>query len=77
VLRARGLPIGRERARRLLAAWGLGHGRFKKKRRVIPASTAAAELPQGRRVQIDATRLSLAEGVTWVYVVEDVASRVC
>jgi putative transposase len=28
-------------------------------------------------VQIDATRLSLADGVAWVYVVEDVASRVC
>jgi putative transposase len=77
VLRARGLHIGRERVRRLLAALGLGHGGFKKRRRAVPASTATTELPQGRRVQIDATRLSLADGVTWVYVVEDVASRVC
>jgi putative transposase len=77
VLRARGLHIGRERVRRVLAALGLGHERFKKKRRAIPASPATTELPQGRRVQIDATRLSLADGVTWVYVVEDVASRVC
>jgi putative transposase len=77
VLRARGVHIGRERVRRLLAALGLGHERSKKKRRAMPASPATTELPQGRRVQIDATRLSLADGVTWVYVVEDVASRVC
>jgi putative transposase len=78
VLRARGVHIGRERVRRFLAAaLGLRHERFKKKRRAIPASTTTTELPQGRRVQIDATRLSLADGVTWVYVVEDVASRVC
>lgn len=36
-----------------------------------------AELPEGRRVHIDATRLSLADGVAWVYVVEEVASRMC
>jgi putative transposase len=34
-------------------------------------------LPKGRRVQIDATRLSLADGFAWVHVVGDVASRVC
>lgn len=35
------------------------------------------ELPEGRRVQIDATRLTLDDGVAWIYLVEDVASRVC
>ncbi len=77
VLKARGLRIGRERVRRLLAALGLAHERPRKKRRAAPAITAAAEFPGGRRVQIDATRLSLSDGVAWVYVVEDVASRVC
>ncbi len=32
--------------------------------------------PAGRRLQIDATRLSLADGVCWVYHVLDVQSRV-
>jgi putative transposase len=77
VLKARGLCIGRERVRRLLAGLGLAHGRRKKQRRATPVVTARAEFPQGRRVQIDATRLALADGVAWVYVVEDVASRMC
>jgi putative transposase len=77
VLRVGGLRIGRERVRRLLAAVGLAHERLKKKRRAAPAATAKAELPPGRRVQIDATRLTLGDGVTWVYVVEDATSRAC
>ena len=77
VLKARGLHIGRERVRRLLAALGLEHRCLPKRRRAAPAITAAAEFPAGRRVQIDATRLSCSDGVTWVYVVEDVASRLC
>ena len=77
VLKARGLRSGRERVRRLLAVLGLKHARPLKTRRAAPAVTAMAERPQGRRVQIDATRLSLMDGVAWVYVVEDVASRVC
>jgi putative transposase len=77
VLKARGWGIGRERVRRLLATLGLAHEHREKKRRATPAATAMAELPPGRRVQIDATRLILGDGVTWVYVVEDVASRAC
>jgi putative transposase len=77
VLRAHGQCIGRERVRRLLAAMSLQHERPKKKRRPTAAVTAGAEFPTGRRVQIDATRLSLADGVAWIYIVEDVASRVC
>ena len=37
---------------------------------------AAPEWPKGRRIQIDATRLSSADGVCWVYHVLDVQSRV-
>ena len=77
VLKARGRGIGRERVRQLLAMLGLAHERLPKKRRATPAVTAMAELPPGRRVQIDATRLALSDGVTWVYVVEDAASRAC
>jgi putative transposase len=77
MLKARGQGIGRERVRRLLAMLGLTHVRLRKKRRAPPAVTAMAALPPGRRVQIDATRLTLGGGVTWVYMVEDVASRAC
>jgi transposase InsO family protein len=77
VLKARGWRMGRERVRRLLAALDLEHERPKKRRRAAPGPPTAAELPEGRRVQIDATRLSLSDGVAWVYMVEDVASRVC
>jgi putative transposase len=77
VLRGRDLWVGREGVRRLLAELGLKHERRPKKRRATPGGGAMAELPEGRRVQIDATRLSLADGVAWVYVVEDVASRMC
>lgn len=37
---------------------------------------APPEWPAGRRIQIDATRLSLADGVCWVYHLLDVESRV-
>lgn len=77
MLTARGLRIGRERVRQLLAGLGLAHARHKKQRRARPPVPARTEFPEGRRVQIDATRLSLADGVAWVYVVEDVASRMC
>jgi transposase InsO family protein len=77
VLRAGGLRIGRERVRRLLTTVGLAHECLKKKRRATPAVTARAVFPPGRRVQIDATRLTLGDGVTWVYMVEDVTSRTC
>jgi putative transposase len=66
VLKAGAPRIGRERVRRLLAALGLAHGPPATKRRATPAPTAMAELPEGRRVPIDATRLWRADGVTWV-----------
>jgi putative transposase len=77
VLKVCGLHIGRERVRRCLAALGLQHKRPQKKRSASPAATTGVELPAGRRVQIDATRLSLADGVAWIYIVGDVASRMC
>jgi putative transposase len=56
---------------------GLAHERRRKKRRATPTATAMAKLPPGRRVPIEATRLTLGDGVTGGYVGEDVASRAC
>jgi putative transposase len=55
-LKARGWCVGRERVRRLLAALDLAPEHPSKKRRAAPGTATAAELPEGRRVQIDATR---------------------
>jgi len=77
VLREQGENLGRERVRLLLKALGLQQRRPKKTRRPVPAVTETPELPEGRRVQIDATRLTLDDGVAWVYLVEDVPSRSC
>ena len=77
VLRAHGRLSGRVRVRRLLAAMRLQHERPKKQRRPTTAVTTGAELPEGRRGPIEETRLSPADGVAWISLVEDVASRAC
>ncbi len=77
VLRSQGVSVGCDRLRRLLRTLGLSQPTIRKPQRPKPAIQMEAEWPEGRRVQIDATRLSLADGVSWVYLVEDVASRVC
>ena len=77
VLRGQGVRIGRDRLRRLLRTLGLSQAVVRKPRRPKAAIEVEEAWPEGRRVQIDATRLSLADGISWVYLVEDVASRVC
>ena len=77
VLRGQGVRIGRDRLRRLLRTLGLSQAVVRKPRRPKAAIQVEEAWPEGRRVQIDATRLSLADGISWVYLVEDVASRVC
>lgn len=77
VLKGQGVQVGRERLRRLLKDLGLSQAVIRKPRRQTPPIQGETEWPEGRRVQIDATRLSLADGVSWVYLVEDVASRMC
>ena len=77
VLRDQGVWVGRDRLRQLLRALGLCQAMIRKPRRPKAAIQMEEEWPEGRRVQIDATRLSLADGISWVYLVEDVASRVC
>ena len=69
--------LGKERVRTLMALLGLKRETPKKKRRESPAVTPTCDLPEGRKVQIDATRLSLGDGVAWVYIVQDVTSRAC
>ena len=48
-----------------------------KKKRPAPTVTAERDGPPGRRLQIDATRFRLDDGVAWVYRVEDVKTRYC
>jgi putative transposase len=48
-----------------------------KKKRPAPTVTAERDWPEGRRLQIDATRFRLDNGVAWVYLVEDVKTRQC
>lgn len=54
--------------------WPGGHP-FIYKKGQSPAIQVQSEWPKGRCVQIDVTRLSLRDAVSWVYLVEDVASQ--
>ena len=47
----------------------------KKARRQVPGVVPVPLWPTGRRVQIDATRFALRDGVSWAYVVLDVETR--
>jgi len=72
-----GHAVGRERVRALMGELGLQPPAPKKPRRATPAVTPPPQWPAGRKVQIDATRMTLDDGVAWVYLVEDVTSRAC
>lgn len=69
--------LGREKVRQHMAALGLQKERPKKKRQAAPEFSSVCDLPEGRRIQIDATRFALDDGIAWKYVVQDVASRAC
>ena len=75
-LRVQGEQIGLHHVRELLGELGLNPSQPRKTRKLSPDVVAAPNWPAGRRIQIDATRLSLADGVCWVYHVLDVQSRV-
>lgn len=75
-LQAQGNRVGLHRVRELLGELGLNPPQPRKTRKPAAEVVAPPEWPTGRRVQIDATRLSLADGVCWVYHVLDVQSRV-
>ncbi|HRD68131.1 MAG TPA: hypothetical protein PKY50_18505 [Candidatus Competibacter sp.] len=48
-----------------------------KKKRLVPTVVPERDWPQGRPLQIDATRFRLDDGVARVYLVEDVKTRQC
>ena len=77
VLRQQHRPIGRERVRQLMDDLGLQPPPPLKKKRPAPTVTAEPDWPEGRRLQIDATRFRLDDGVAWVYLVEGVKTRHC
>ncbi|WP_051655621.1 integrase core domain-containing protein [Deinococcus marmoris] len=66
---------GRHEVRRLLRELDLIPAQPRKIRRPSVPVLTPLLWPEGRRIQIDATRFSLADGVAWVYVVLDVQSR--
>ena len=76
-LRQQHFPVGRERVRRLMGERGLQPPPPIKNKRPAHPVVAEADWPQGRRLQIDATRFRLDDGVAWVYLVEDVKTRQC
>ena len=67
--------LGRERVRLHMAELGLKKQVPKRNRKPAPEYSKVCDLPDGRKVQIDATRFELTDGIAWKYVVEDVASR--
>lgn len=75
-LRAQGNQVGLHRVRELLGELGLNPLQPRKTRKPAADIVSPPDWPVGRRVQVDATRLSLADGVCWVYHVLDVQSRV-
>lgn len=73
-----GCELGREFIRQTLKSLGLNPAQVKKGRRKVPGVVPVTAWPAGRRVQLDATQLSLADGSkVWVYIALDVASRTC
>lgn len=75
-LRAQGKQVSLHRVRELLGELGLNPPQPRKTRKPAADVVAPPDWPTGRGIQIDATRLSLADGVCWVYHVLDVQSRV-
>lgn len=76
-LREKGVQIGRECVRHVMGELGLQPPPPAKTPREKHEVVAEQDWPEGRRLQIDATRLKLDDGVAWVYLVEDVETRQC
>jgi len=75
-LKAQGEGIGLHTIRVALGDLHLQPPQPRKTRRPSVKVSDPQDWPSGRRVQIDATRLSLPDGVCWIYFVLDVLSRV-
>lgn len=66
---------GRHEVRLTLVALELSPPVPKRMRRQVAGVVPAVLWPAGRKVQIDATRFALEDGVSWAYVVLDVETR--
>ena len=75
-LKSQGEQIGLHKIRVALGDLNLHPPLPRKTRKPSVKVSAPQDWPEGRRVQIDATRLSLPDGVCWIYFVLDVTSRV-
>lgn len=75
-LKAQGKDIGLHKIRVALGELQLHPPQPRKTRKPSAKVSLPQDWPAGRRVQIDATRLSLPDGVCWIYFVLDVVSRV-
>ena len=75
-LKAQGENIGLHKIRVALGELQLHPSQPRKTRKPAVQVSSPQDWPPGRRVQIDATRLSLPDGVCWIYFVLDVISRV-
>jgi transposase InsO family protein len=73
----KGYEVGLHKVRKILTELELTVQPKTKPRRELPEPTPAAELPKGRRVQMDATQVVYGSSKAWLYVVEDIASRAC
>jgi putative transposase len=72
----KGWQVGEHKVREILKELALTVKPKAKPRREVAAPTPAAELPEGRRVQMDATQVVYGQHKAWCYLVEDVTSRV-
>ncbi|WP_328774741.1 hypothetical protein [Deinococcus aquaedulcis] len=75
-LKAQSEEIGLHKIRVTLGELHLHPTQPRKTRKPSGKVSAPQDWPEGRRVQINATRLSLSDGVCWIYFVLDVLSRV-
>jgi putative transposase len=73
----KGWQVGQHKIRQILTELDLAVILKRKPRAKLPEPTPAAELPDGRRVQMDATQVAYGGGKAWLYLVEDIASRTC
>lgn len=72
----KGWTVGEHKIRKVLAELDLTVQPKAKPRRELPEPTPAAALPEGRKVQMDATQVVYGQHKAWFYLVEDTTSRV-
>ena len=71
----KGWSLGEHKVRKILSELDLIVKTKRKPRRELPEPTPAPDLPEGRRVQMDATQVIYEGGKAWFYLVEDTTSR--